>query len=94
MPRAAWTGLVLLFSAGSFLSVHVLPEVLRHLDGGADTAYALPTPPSGPLALKATTVRRLAIVAGMLTPLLLTGGEHHHHDASGDAHGAHGGEGA
>lgn len=44
LPKNVWTGLVLLFSAGSFLFVaaaHVLPEIRRERASDQDDAFAL-----------------------------------------------------
>jgi len=49
LPKNVWTGLVLLFSAGSFLFVaaaHVLPEIRRERATDQDDAFALGRPAS------------------------------------------------
>jgi hypothetical protein len=62
LPKHVWTGLVLLFSAGSFLyvaAVHVLPDVMRDADGGAEAeVYALAATAQAPLGLSRSQVRR------------------------------------
>ena len=61
MPKNVWTGLVLLFSAGSFLyvaAVHVLPNVMNDPASSINDAYALGPPTTGPFGLRPPQVRR------------------------------------
>ena len=61
MPKNVWTGLVLLFSAGSFLyvaAVHVLPDVMNDPASSINDAYALGPPTTGPFGLRPPQVRR------------------------------------
>lgn len=76
------TGIAMLFSAGTFLyvaTVHVLPELTTGQHSHVPATYShleqqLPTP-KGFTGLKNTELAIL--IAGALTPLLLTMGHHH-----------------
>jgi len=70
-PQHIWTGLVLLFSAGSFLyvaTIHILPEIAD------DSHHSHQTNEK-----KLTHLQFMFIVAGLFTPMLLTTEHSHAH---------------
>jgi solute carrier family 39 (zinc transporter), member 9 len=61
-----WTGVVLLFSAGTFLyvaTIHILPEIYNN--------------PSSPHDKRLAAIQIILVVLGIFTPALFSVGHHH-----------------
>jgi hypothetical protein len=102
VPQQIWTGLVLLFSAGSFLyvsTIHIMPELLNRdspdtdISAGPPMSKRLHRVRTGELAVRGphsarsiAQVELAAILAGMFTPLLLQVDHGHGHSHGGHGH--------
>nr|CAG4648277.1 EOG090X0EEU [Moina brachiata]SVE93284.1 EOG090X0EEU [Moina brachiata] len=74
-----WTGLAMLFSAGTFLyvaTVHVLPEILMRSGGGGGHSH-LPSDATGTVKAGFTRCGLLLFVIGAIVPMALTALHHH-----------------
>lgn len=74
-----WTGLAMLFSAGTFLyvaTVHVLPEILMRSGGGGGHSH-LPSDGAGTVKAGFTRCGLVSFVFGAFVPMALTALYHH-----------------